>query len=262
MNAMPWRTGVGRSGSIPVDAVCAGGRVGEEIARIILVSICPCRRREAEASVAGAFVVLPHRQCRTPQRFGLLGFERLAVELLGQVGCDHLEDPSDPGCATPSRRGARPAPPGGSRRLPAARRDRELAGAWEPVERRHDRAALGRLTRPAAIAAASTSYRSRLSARRRSARASRRTCRVSTATQSAAVPAPESIVASERSASASSRSSSASSCAFAWARVIRAARCCPESSTSAAPRPPSRGAQPAGGRSRAPGGGARSAGCS
>ena len=60
----------------------------------------PVQCGDAEAAVAGAFVVLEHGERRPSQRSGFLGFERVAVELLGQVGGDHLEDPSaqDPQC--------------------------------------------------------------------------------------------------------------------------------------------------------------------
>ncbi len=100
------------------------------------------QRGESEPSVAGAFVVLPHRQRRTPQRLGLLALQRPAFELLGQVGGDHLEDPTT---QDPQRL-----------RVMLGRQlhqmclcgrtllggDSELAGPREPLQRRDDRATL------------------------------------------------------------------------------------------------------------------------
>ena len=98
---------------------------------------------EAEPSVAGAFVVLPHRQRRTPQRLGLLPLQCPAFELLGQVGCDHLEDPTT---QDPQRlrimlgRQLHQMCLRGSTLLG---RDGELSGAREPLQRGDDRPALG-----------------------------------------------------------------------------------------------------------------------
>ena len=66
-------------------------RAGEEIARIIFDSICPCRDGDPEPAVGGALVVLPHRQRGPLQRPRFLGLQQLALEPLGQVGGDHLE---------------------------------------------------------------------------------------------------------------------------------------------------------------------------
>ncbi len=218
---------------------------------------------DAEASVAGAFVVLPHGQRRTPQRAGLFGLERLAVELLGEVGGDHLEDPSaqDPQCLRVVVLSQRHQVGLGGRRC-------SVSTANSPVVGSRSRAAtMARawavLTRPSAIAAESTSWRSTAWARRRSERASRRTCRVSTAIQSAAVPAPVSVVAPERSASARSAELERLELCLGLARGRsgpRAAR--RPSSTRAVSGPSSRAVHVAGGRSRAPGGGGRPAGCS
>ena len=174
--------------------------------------------------MAGAFVVLPHRQRRTPQRLGLLPLQRPALELLGHLRCDHLEDPT-------------PQDPQRLRVMMSSQphqvclrgrtllgRDGEPAGARQPLQRRDDRAALGEVDPARGHRRSQDLMLSSCSASRRSARASRRTCRVSTATQSAAVPAPDSTVAADCSASASSRRASASSWARPWARVTRAAR--------------------------------------
>ena len=98
---------------------------------------------DAEAAVAGAFVVLPHGQRRPPQRFGFFGLEGFPVELLGEVGGDHLEDPAaqDPQClgvvVLSERHQVRL---GGSSLFGV---DRELTGGRQLVERGHDRAGLG-----------------------------------------------------------------------------------------------------------------------
>ena len=93
--------------------------------------------------MAGAFVVLPHRQRRTPQRLGFLPLQRPALELLGHLGGDHLEDttPQDPQrlrIMVSSQ-----LHQVGLRGRPLLGRDRELACAREPLQRRHDRPALG-----------------------------------------------------------------------------------------------------------------------
>ena len=92
--------------------------------------------------MAGAFVVLPHRQRRTPQRLGLLPLQRPTLELLGHLGCDHLEDPTT---QDPQRLRVML----GSelhqmclRRRTLLRRDSELAGAREPLQRGDDRPTL------------------------------------------------------------------------------------------------------------------------
>ena len=100
------------------------------------------QRRESEPSVAGAFVVLPHRQRRTPQRLGLLPLRGPALELLGQVWRDHLEDPTT---QDPQRLRVMV----GSqlhqvclRGRALLGRDSELPGPREPLQRPDDRAAL------------------------------------------------------------------------------------------------------------------------
>ena len=151
---MPWRTGVGRSGSIPLCApeshlrppldmpcaACGAGGCGDREDH--LGQHLPVPGGEAEPSVAGAFVVLPHRQRRTPQRLGFLALQRPALELLGQVRCDHLEDPTT---QEPQRLRivlGRQFDQMCLRGRTLLSRDSELAGAREPLQRRDDRAAL------------------------------------------------------------------------------------------------------------------------
>ena len=98
--------------------------------------------------MAGAFVVLPHRERRTPQRLGLFPLECLALELLGEVGGDHLEDPAaqDPQRLRVVVGGQLDQVRLGGRALLG--RDRELAGARQPVQGGDDRAGLGEVDPP------------------------------------------------------------------------------------------------------------------
>ena len=89
VNAIPSRTGAGRSGSIPAQRTRVERGEGEDH----LAQHLPVPGRDPEPAVGGAFVVLPHRERRPPQRLGLFAFQRLALEALGEVGGDHLEDP-------------------------------------------------------------------------------------------------------------------------------------------------------------------------
>ena len=53
--------------------------------------------RDAEPAVAGALVVLPHREGRSSQCLRLFLLQGLAFELLGELGGDHLEQVSPEG---------------------------------------------------------------------------------------------------------------------------------------------------------------------
>ena len=206
MKAMPWRTGVGRSGSIPdspPESTAPIEREGELSARIILREHLAVPRGDPEPSVAGALVVLPHRQRRALQRPRLFLLQRAALEPLRHLGSDHLED-----VAAQHAQRLRVVVRGqldqvglsGGALLVG---DRELTRPGQALQGCHDRARLGDVD-PALAPSPRTarSWCSSFSASRRSARASRRTCRVSVASQSAALPAPESTVASDCSASA------------------------------------------------------------
>jgi hypothetical protein len=92
--------------------------------------------------VAGALVVLPHRQRRTPQRLGLRPLQRLAFELLGQLGCDHLEDPTTQDSQRLRIVVFSELDQVVLRGCPLLGRDCELAGAREPLQRGDDRPAL------------------------------------------------------------------------------------------------------------------------
>ena len=173
--------------------------------------------------MAGAFVVLPHRQRRTPQRLGFLPLQRPALELLGQVRRDHLEDPTaqDPQRLRVVLRSQLHQMSLRGRTL--LKGNSELSGPRKPLQRRDDRAALGQvdpprrhrcrqdlvvldLLRQPQVGAGLAAHLPRLDR-----------------DPVAALPAPDSTVASHRSASASSRNASASSWARPWARVTNAA---------------------------------------
>ena len=179
-------------------AASPADRAGEEIARIILLQHLPVQGRDPEPAVAGAFVVLAHRRTSyaAAPRLPRARAPGLRTSRPGRGRSPRR--PAAPGSATPSRR-ARAA---SSTRCASAAARCSAETANSPVRGSRSSAATiarawARLTRPAAIAAARTSWGSSFSASRRSERASRRTCRVSTATQSAAEPAPDSTVASD-----------------------------------------------------------------
>ena len=92
--------------------------------------------------MAGAFVVLEHRERRPAQRFGFFLLESLAVVLLGEVGGDHLEDPT---AQDAQRLGVMVLGHGHEvdlGLLALLRVDRELTGGGELVEAGHDRPCL------------------------------------------------------------------------------------------------------------------------
>ena len=53
----------------------------------------PVQGGDAEPAVDGAFVVLAHREDRPSQRCRFLGLQDLALDPVGEVGGDDLEDP-------------------------------------------------------------------------------------------------------------------------------------------------------------------------
>ena len=213
--------------------------------------------------MAGAFVVLPHRQRRPPQRLGLLPLQRPALELLGQVRCDHLEDPTT---QDPQRLRVMV---GGQLHQMCLRgrtllgRDSELAGPRKPLQRRDDGPALGEvdparghrrgqdlmlldLLREPEVGAGLAAYLPGLD---------RDPVRRGAGT---GLDRGRGLARRRRAAAARARRAG-----LGLGRGSPGPRACPRAaSTSAAHRPVSRGAKPAVGRSRAPGGGARSAGCS
>ena len=200
-------------------------RRGELIARIILVSICPCRagmrkRPWQVPSSSSNIVNVVRRNAFASSASSAFpsNFSARSGAITSKIRPPRIRSAFASWCSAIATRWVSAAP-----RCSVSTANSPVVGSWSSA------ATIARawamLTRPSAIAAASTSWRSSASARRRSERASRRTCRVSTASQSAAVFAPVSVVAPERSASARRRSSSASSCALAWRRAIRASRC-------------------------------------
>ena len=72
-----------------------GGRVGGGLVEgeQHLVQHLSVQRRDPEPAVHGALVVLTHREAGASQRGGFLCLQDLAVDLVGDLGGDHLEDP-------------------------------------------------------------------------------------------------------------------------------------------------------------------------
>jgi hypothetical protein len=119
-------------------------RAGEAIARIILRSIS-VPGGDPKPAVGRAFVVLPHRERRTPQRLGFLLLQGTTLELLGQVGGDHLEDPTTEhakGLGVVLCRQRHQVSLGLVALLVG---DGELTGARQPLERGNDGAGLRRV---------------------------------------------------------------------------------------------------------------------
>ncbi len=151
VKARPWRAGVGRSGSIPLPATSVSGRVHwapvggdreDHLAQHLAVQVL-----DGEAAVADPLVVLPHREgCPTPGT-GLFHLQLAALELLREIGRQHLEDPHAREAATAWRRGRRPARQGAAPPRGAGLVDGELAAGRQPVQRCGDRLGLREVDR-------------------------------------------------------------------------------------------------------------------
>ena len=241
VNAMPCRTGVGRSGSIPhCPASPVADRAGELIARIILASIWPC-----SAGIRNRPWVVPSSSSR------MVNVVRCSARASSASSCLPSNFSASSGAITSNR--CRPktrnafaswcaASP--TRCASAAARCSAVTANSPLFGNRPSAATITRacavFTRLVPIAVDRQSWCSSFSASFRSDRASRRTCRLSTASQSAAVAAPEATVASEHSACASSRSFNAASCASSWEIRTSTARVCSgvmDSSGTAATEP-------------------------